>query len=76
MYLLASLSATSVFLDLRERYSLKVSVCSLVLFEPEPLVAISGSSLNNGYGMVSRSLRSRFVDLRNYKLIFLFFIKL
>ena len=72
MYLLASLSATSVFLDLRERYSLKVSVCSLVLFEPEPFVVISGSSLNNGYGKVSLSLRSRLVDLRNYKFIFLF----
>ena len=73
MYLLASLSATSVFLDLRERYSLKVSVCSLVLLEPDPLFVISGSSLNNGYGKVSRSLMSRFVDLRNYKLIFFYY---
>ena len=72
MYLLASLSETSVFLDLRERYSLKVSVCSLVLFDPEPLVVISGSSLNNGYGNVSSSLWFWKLDLRNYKLIFLF----
>ena len=48
MYLLASLSATSAFLDLRERYSLKVSDYSFVLFEPDPLFVISGSSLNSG----------------------------